>query len=568
MRRLPGLLAVDVRGVDGAVATVDGERVGETPLPTLELEPGEHELRIASERHEEFVTTVAIEGGGATQTLTVDLVPRWAPVTLATRPPGATIRANGEEVGVTPATLELIEGAYTIEFDLAGHKSQRRRITVEANTPQTLPTVTLQLTDGRLMLRSEPDGATVSVDDVYRGVTPLELYLPPGRDHQVELSKAGYETATRTVSVRSGRTSEEQITLPALRGEITVKTDPAGAELLVDGKSRGEANQTLSLVAVPHEIEVRKAGHEGYRTTVTPRPGVPQLVDVTLKSAEQLQAEATPPRLRSPQGQDMVLVQGGRFMMGASRREPGRRSNETMHEVELARPFYIATKEVSNGEFREFKSEHLSGKAGGVSLEADHHPAVRVKWSDAALYCNWLSGQEGLPAAYEKRGGRVTLIQPPTTGYRLPTEAEWAFVTRYPDGKTPTKYEWGDALPPPDDSGNYGDESAERLLPDAIDGYDDHYPGTAPVDSFTPNPLGLYNLGGNVAEWVHDYYSVYPSRSGKVERDPIGPGTGTDHVIRGAGWMDGVMSELRLTYRDQGSKPRPDVGFRVARYAE
>jgi formylglycine-generating enzyme required for sulfatase activity len=417
-------------------------------------------------------------------------------------------------------------------------------------------------------LRSEPAGATVSVDDIYRGVTPLELYLPPGRDHRIELSKAGHETVTRTVSVRSGRTTEEQITLPALRGEITVKVDPAGAELIVDGTSRGEANQTLSLVAVPHEIEVRKAGHEGYRTTVTPRPGVPQLIDVTLKSAEQLQAEATPPRLRSPQGQDMILVQGGRFMMGASRREPGRRSNETMHEVELTRPFYIATKEVSNGEFREFKSEHLSGKAGGVSLEADHHPVVRVKWSDAALYCNWLSQQEGLPVAYEKRAGKVTLIQPPTTGYRLPTEAEWAFVARYPNGKTPIKYAWGDTLPPPDDGGNYGDESAERLLPDAIDGYDDHYPGTAPVDSFKPNPLGLYNLGGNVAEWVNDYYSVYPSRSGTVERDPTGPTTGTDHVIRGAGWMDAVMSELRLTYRDQGSKPRPDVGFRVARYAE
>ena len=53
-----------------------------------------------------------------------------------------------------------------------------------------------------------------------------------------------------------------------------------------------------------------------------------------------------------------------------------------------------------------------------------------------------------------------------------------------------------------------------------------------------------------------------------VERDPVGPATGTDHVIRGAGWMDAVMSELRLTYRDQGSEPRPDVGFRIARYAE
>jgi formylglycine-generating enzyme required for sulfatase activity len=569
LRKLPGLLVVDVGGIRGARISIDGEEVARTPATALELEPGEHDLQITSERHRPFATRVAVEGGGATQTLTAELVPRWAPVAFSTRPSGATIRANGEDVGLTPATVDLIEGTYSIELALAGHRTHRRRIEVVAGEPLTLPAVALEPADGRLVLHSDPTGATVTVDGVFRGTTPLDVPLEPGRPHEVELRKPGYETRTTSVTVRSGRTAEEEVTLPALLGEVDVRATPADAELIVDGTSRGDANRTLRLVAVPHEIEVRKEGYESYSTTVTPRPGLPQRLEVTLRSTEKIRAEATPPRIRTSQGRELVLVQGGRLRMGASRREPGRRSNETLREVELTRPFYIATREVSNAEFREFREDHSSGKAGGVSLEVDHHPVVRVTWEDAARYCNWLSAKEGLPLAYEMRGGAIRLVQPATTGYRLPTEAEWAFAARYGGGTTRLKYAWGDSLPPPAGSGNFGDRSAAGLLPDVIDGYDDGWPGTAPVGSFAPNALGLFNLGGNVAEWVHDRYTVYtPSRAGEVEHDPLGPVDGDGHVIRGAGWMDAVLSDLRLSFRDHGSGSRPDVGFRIARYAE
>jgi len=75
-------------------------------------------------------------------------------------------------------------------------------------------------------------------------------------------------------------------------------------------------------------------------------------------------------------------------------------------------------------------------------------------------------------------------------------------------------------------------------------------------------------MGGNVAEWVHDYYTIYPAASTAVETDPLGPQDGQYHVIRGSSWMDSTISELRLTYRDYGDKARPDLGFRIARYAE
>jgi formylglycine-generating enzyme required for sulfatase activity len=164
--------------------------------------------------------------------------------------------------------------------------------------------------------------------------------------------------------------------------------------------------------------------------------------------------------------------------------------------------------------------------------------------------------------------GTLVGVRPIGTGYRLPLEAEWIWAARYQGGKGNLKYSWGGALPVPPGSGNYADRSAAGLLSRYLPGYEDSFPITAPVDSFQPNPLGLYNLGGNAAEWMHDVYTIYASGGSALQRDPSGGEEGELHVIRGASWMDSTVSELRLSYRDYGAKARPDLGFRVARTAE
>jgi formylglycine-generating enzyme required for sulfatase activity len=333
----------------------------------------------------------------------------------------------------------------------------------------------------------------------------------------------------------------------------------------VDGEPRGRTTQTLKLTAEPHEIEVRLSGHEVFRTSVVPNPGLAQSVEVTLQTLDE--RARIPPSVESPQGVELVLIPPGRFTMGASRRVPGRRANESLREVELTRPFYLAVREVSNREFREFSKRHLSGGAGSHSLEIDHHPVVRVTWEQAARYCNWLSQKEGLPPVYVERSGRLEARSPLPAGYRLPTEAEWAWAARVPDGSNTLKYAWGNTLPIEAGSDNYGDRSAQALLGAALPSYDDSYPVTAPVGSFKPNPRGLFNMGGNVSEWVHDIYTIYTPARGEIVTDPTGPDEGEYHVIRGASWMDESVTELRLSYRDYGADPRPDVGFRIARSA-
>jgi formylglycine-generating enzyme required for sulfatase activity len=267
-------------------------------------------------------------------------------------------------------------------------------------------------------------------------------------------------------------------------------------------------------------------------------------------------------------GQELRLVRGGRYVMGSPRREPGRRSNESQRTIELRRPFYFGTREVTNQEFRQFQAGHVSGIFKEETLDLDRQPVARVSWQEAAAFCNWLSTRDRLPPAYVPKDGRLELAQPATTGYRLPTEAEWEFVARYDGREAVQKYPWGDSLPVGARSGNYADQSAIYLTPVVISGYDDGFRVAAPVASFAPNALGIYDLGGNVSEWTTDRYSIYVTDPSQVVVDPVGPAEGSTWVIRGSSWLTGRTPELRLAWREVGAAARFDLGFRLARYAE
>jgi len=251
---------------------------------------------------------------------------------------------------------------------------------------------------------------------------------------------------------------------------------------------------------------------------------------------------------------ELVAVAGGTFMMGSDA-DGAWEDQRHVHEVELS-GFRLGRFEVTNAQYLAFV--RASGSAapsepkGWTSYVVTYpnHPAVNVSWEDADAYVNWLSQATG-------------------ESFRLPTEAEWEYAALAGhDGRI---YVWGDAWR--NDAANTSSWRAGRTLDreswktwweaegEALSKSDVM---TTRVGSFPPNDRGLYDMSGNVWEWVHDwyrkdYYEVSPLR------DPKGPESGREKVLRGASWYnkpdvsaiavrDRYTPDLRLNYN----------GFRVA----
>jgi formylglycine-generating enzyme required for sulfatase activity len=565
LRKLPGQLTISTDPAVDAIVTVDDAKVGRAPYGPLELEPGTHAVTVTAERFLPYAQRLQVPGLGKVQQLDVQLVPQWANVDISSIPAGAAVFQGTTQIGETPMRLELLEGKHSLSLIHDGFKAWDGTVETVANEDQVLPTVQLEPANAQLQVNSIPRGANVTVNGRYRGQSPVTIALSPDINYEIGLSKAGYGTTVRRIRLEAAASEEITVDLTARVGELTVEALPGDATIYIDGRARGTGTITLNLSSAPHRLEVKRDGYQTFSRSVTPRPGYPQKIPVRLISDAELAAQSTASTIMNSQGQVLRRVEPGGFTLGTSRAEQGRRANEVVVPVQLTRPYYIGAKEVTNREYRRFKGTHDSRGDLHVSLAGDLNPVVNVTWDEAVEYCNWLSTQEGLDLAYKKVFERWQPIQPTPDGYRLPTEAEWVWAIRYQGRSVATTFPWGGRMPPRRDSGNFAGKSANTLVPSILPGYDDGYASTAPVGTFAANALGIYDGGGNVAEWVQDYYSVPTPGQTEPIKDPTGPQRGANRVIRGSSWMHAGIMQLRMGYRDFGNRGRPDLGFRIAR---
>ena len=574
MEKLPGRINLTTHheddpseAVSGAVVAIDGEVVGQSPLTELAVPAGNRTLRLEAPLYKPRQEVIAVVGEDQLQTLAFGLAPNWADVRFTTTPPDAWVQVAHQRLGRSPLTARVEAGVHEVKFRHAGYQPTSVNIRVVAGQPLDVPTVTLAKVGGRLFLNSRPPGANVTVDDRFYGQTPLDISLPPDRDYVVRLSEPGYKTYQHRVRVDSGDRVSLAADLVPRRGRVRFRVSPPDARLMVNGQPYGPVPASLDLLAVPQRIQIVKDGYRAYRTQITPRPGHPLLVAAKLKRPYETDV---PGVIQAPNGYRLKLMQptAATFRMGSSRREQGRRANETLREVRLQHPFYIGLKEVTNGQFRQFQAAHDAGLFKNYSLNRDAQPAAQVTWEQAAAFCNWLSRQEGLPPAYVAQNGQLRPVSPMNHGYRLPTEAEWVFCARVDAGGRVAKYPWGDKFPPADQTVNLADRSAQTILPLFLEDYDDGHPVAAPPGSLKPNRRGLFDLGGNVSEWCHDYYKIYTAAKSRVYTDPQGPAVGRHHVVRGGSWKQASLQTLRGAYRDYQEKKRLDLGFRIGRYVQ
>jgi formylglycine-generating enzyme required for sulfatase activity len=565
---LPGKLNISST-LDDIEVYIDGNAAGTAPGLVEDIERGAHIVEFRKHRYFPRVQEIDIEGLGRTQTVNVELDPAWGQMEFTSVPENAEVRVDGQPVGFTPLTTEVLETGTQVAISLEGYKTWEKQVSVPANTTQSHALVELIVADGTVDVSTTPSGAHVSVNGNFRGTTPVSVEISPLREHRFELFLEGYRKTVRAVNTEPEGHSSLALDLVPIIGKTELSVSPADAEVLVNGRSIGFGSQTLALIAREHELTVRKAGYETRKQTITPRPELDQFLEVNLLTLEQAYWATRPDRITTSAGNRLKLFRpSDSFTLGAARREPGRRANEVERNVRLERPFYLGLHEVTNGQFRRFRAEHSSTAMRGQTLDMDDQPAVSLSWIDAALFCNWLSRQDGLPVFYVEQGGQVTSWNPDSHGYRLPTEAEWAFAARIDSDGNAMMFPWeGGVYPPPRLVENYADEGAADIVSFLLSSYNDGFPVSAPVGSFEPNHKGFYDMSGNVSEWINDFFEIRPVR-GEPLIDPLGPESGDRHVIRGASWARASRSELRLAYRNAGNDGNLEIGFRIARYVD
>ena len=572
---LPGTLVIDSAPVSATVS-LNGSVIGTTPLTIDAVDAGEATLSVSAERYLPYETVIDVTGRAQTQRFSANLTPGWASVLVQTAPADVSVqidqlRVDEPSVTLNGMVLEVMQGSREITFSAPGYIDEVIELDAVADTDVDLGIVELTPAEGMLRLTSVPAGAVVTRDGRFVGATPTEVAMEPSTRHRIQVSRAGYLTESFSLSLEKGASVNRQVVLSPALGEVDIQVTPRNATIQINGDDRGKGSQVLSLPGVEQVITIKAPGYASVERRVTPRAGLKQRISVALLTDEEARKAAIKPEITTSVGQTLVLIDPqvspvNEFTMGAPRRDAGRGANEVERPVRLTRAFYMATTEVTNAQFRQFTQNHESGQAGGKSLNREHQPAVQLSWQQAASFCNWLSVREGLAPFYTERDGIITGFNSASTGYRLPTEAEWAFAARI-QGDDVWRFAWGEAWPPEDGSANLADASSALVTGRILNGYTDKVVVSAEVGKFPPNPRGLYDMGGNVAEWVNDVYRV-PVPNEAIEENPLGDPQGDNYTIRGASWSLSRLRELRLTYRDYGERGRDDVGFRVAKYAE
>ncbi|MBM4131320.1 formylglycine-generating enzyme family protein [bacterium] len=246
---------------------------------------------------------------------------------------------------------------------------------------------------------------------------------------------------------------------------------------------------------------------------------------------------------------EFVLLSPGSFLMGSPDSEWGGRDDEQQHMVTISRRFFLATYEVSQAQW-----QAVIGNNPSFLYDCPDCPVERVSWYEAIAFCNALSQAMGFEPAYTIRDTVVTW-DPDADGIRLPTEAEWEYACR---AGTASVFHTGDCLST--DQANYLGYDPQKGCPKGL------WRGqTVEIGSFPPNAWELHDMHGNVSEWVWDRHAHFGP---EPARDPRGPATGPERVIRGGSWHElGRNCRSAVRHKAFPAQRFRHVGLRLARTA-
>jgi len=528
---------------------LDGRFVERGSSLQQELDPGEYVFSAQSNYYQVIDDSISVKAGLDVNRM-YQLSPLTGTLTIHADVPSArlTVDAMPYELG---DVLSKQGAKYAVEVSAPGYYSIQEDVSLDKKNLAIQRYYKLQPKPIAVALNLQPKGGVLLANGLQ--IKPADaIKLPYQRKFIFEYTKPGYVSQMLQRSFKPGEQFKLVLSLIEQKAAVSINAN-VESDIYIQGQRIASTPATLQLLTKEQTIELRKQGYRSVKQTIT--PNVKQLTKLQMTLYTEVQArllEAKSVYVNSV-GTEFQLIkpQGQQFTMGGSRDEPGQRANEFQRKVRLERPFYVASTELTEYQFSARNAN-------------SNQPLVNIAWEQVAIFCNQLSLKEGLQPFYLFRGTEYIGFDAKANGYRMITEAEWEFMARIYQRDKKTTFAWGDQDQVPAEAGNLAD--AESQLARYIPRYKDGVSGLANIRSYAMELSGLFDQIGNASEWVHDIYDLTPPDKRVVYVDPLGLPRGNNHVIKGSSYLSASKTEVRAAFRDGSASPRPELGFRLARY--
>ncbi len=483
---------------EDAQLTIDGKSY-KPPYKGLLLSVGKHQVEVKKDGFPSYQKEITISLSNSL--FEIELKPvELQIVTVKSVPNGATFYVDGIEKGQTDKQFFLYPGKYAVKWMLSGYIDAEQQIEVKEGAKNEF-SINLEKNTGLLSWKTTPINANVTINKEPQ-TGKIQAELAPGR-YLIEISAEGYDPLSETIDLKRGDRLQKNWILTQQTGGLQFSVEPYNATVTL--KRNNQTVESWTGLKILKDVPVGSyqliAELSGYQTTTET---ITITKDKTLTKELKLKKGATAGQtITNSIGMEFVLIPAGTFQMGSN---DGRRDENPVHSVTISQPFYMGKYEVTQKEWKAVMGTNPS------YFEGDNLPVEQVSWNDV---------QEFIKKLNQKEGGNK---------YRLPTEAEWEYAAR---AGSSTTWHFGDNESQLGEYAWYDKNSGNK---------------THPVGEKKPNGFGLYDMHGNVWEWVQDWYgSGYYSNSPRT--DPKGPNSGYDKVLRGGSWYgksESTRSALRI----------------------
>ena len=476
-----GYLNVTTAPENGAQVYINDNMVGTTPYKSDKLSIGNYTVKVVKDQFKTTEQNVVVKDK-ETSDVNIKMLSVFVNVTIRTDL-NSDIYVDGKRKSKGSWTGEILEGTHVFEARKENHRTTQKTVEIVAGNNQTIKLDSPEAINGSLEISSNPSGADIYVDGKHCGKTPNYISEILIGKHELELTKQGCASVTKTITIKEGETLSVNEKLQTGK-EINISTDQSGDKIYVDGNYLGISPITTNLSYENHEIKAERNGKTVSKTISVAQNGddsvkLTFMRDITIKVKGVTFT--------------MIAVEGGTFQMGATSEQGGDAydNEKPVHRVTLS-SYYIGETEVTQKLWQAVMGKNPSKYKG------DKRPVEQVSWNDCQEFIKKLNHLTG-------------------KNFRLPTEAEWEYAARGGDKSKGYKYSGSNTI---DNVAWYTSNSGSK---------------THDVKTKQANELGIYDMSGNVYEWCQEWYdSSYYSSS--PSSNPKGPSSGSSRVLRGGSW--------------------------------